>query len=794
MKLKPPSPADFMNDPEWASFIPALSNGGPKCRLPAHADCTPLDVESAARHLEPGGTLGAMKGYEARPGQLDMLRAIVRACNDRCHLMIEAGTGVGKSLAYLVPSVLWSHLNDTPVVISTATRNLQSQLTNADLPRAARVLGDDAGKLRWAVLKGRVNYLCLRALEEYMQGGWWTLSPDEQAEFQRFLDWLYATEDGDLDAFGGEELRARLCCPSEDCWGRACRYADKCFVAKARARALRAHIIVANHALVLSEAANPGSGLLPAYGRLVFDEAHNLEDIATDYFSYELSKPALMKTLGRLARPGRARRGRTAHTRGLLGTIERQLAKVVLKERESAENIRELVNRAHIQSGFVSAAADELFAVLRRLFAPARKADILRYRTIPSPLFDETAAPPPAKPPRLRQYCLNGLFADYTSAQWNEAEAWEAAGRLEDALAKLQDIVQRLGVALETAADTAPVLGEIAAQAQGLVAQFTGFILESKCVLEAADAERVFWVEKTRDNGREKGYLRLVGAPLSIAKEMKRCFYDVKDTVVMCSATLRAGDKFDYMARKLGLDLVAAEPPDEEGAAAERVRALVAASPFDYFRQALVMAPDCLPDPAEASYVEKLVPFLANLFFTTRGRALVLFTSYDMMNRAAELARPAFGDQGLTLFVQGEGLSREQMVEKLKADANTVLFGAQSFWEGVDVPGEALSCVVLARLPFPQVGDPITEARGERIVERGGSEFRDFMMPEALIRFRQGFGRLVRTKRDRGVVVITDARLARKNYGAVFRKSLAASVHTVTSLEEVLSRTADFFS
>jgi len=268
----------------------------------------------------------------------------------------------------------------------------------------------------------------------------------------------------------------------------------------------------------------------------------------------------------------------------------------------------------------------------------------------------------------------------------------------------------------------------------------------------------------------------------------------VKDSVVLCSATLRVGNDFKYMARRLGCG--------------ERFKLLTASSPFDYFRQALVLAPDCLPDPSANpnEYASALALLMRDLFSVTHGRALVLFTSYEMMNAVAASAHRLLADGGIRLLVQGEGLSRESMTRILKesgeihsppppsiSTSSVVLFGAQSFWEGVDIAGAALSCVVLARLPFAQMGDPIVEARSEKIDREGGSSFRDYALPEAVIKFRQGFGRLVRTKSDRGVVLVTDPRLVTKNYGATFRKSIPASVHTVTDLTDLLQRVADFF-
>ena len=769
-------PAAFMDDPNWADVLPDAPTGGPKCRMPTHEDCTPLDVARVAAHLEAGGTLGAMAGYEARPGQLAMARAVAQAFNERLHLMVEAGTGVGKSLAYLVPAVQWSFVNDTPVVLSTATRNLQSQLISSDLPRAARTLGDEAPKFRAALLKGRANYLCLRLLGEYMQGGYWTLAAEEQAAFTRFLAWLRRTPDGDLDDLGDERLRAHLACPPEDCAGRACPFRAKCFVAKARARALGAHVVVVNHALVLAEAMNPAGGILPAYGWLVFDEAHNLEDVATDFFSYELSRPALQRLLGKLARPSKARRG-LGRTRGALGAVDRLLQKGAFAAKGAAEEVRERLARAHVQMAFAKTAGDALFEVARRLFSPAPEAPIVRFRTADA----------------RRQYSLHGLFADYTPAQWREADLAAAAARFEDALARLQHLLVDLAGLLQAAdaAGGAGACGELVAQVQGLAAQFTAFILESRFILKADDPSRVYWAERGA-GAKRPGDVRLVAAPLSVAAEMKRCFYDAKDSVVLCSATLRAGDRFDYMARKLGVSLLDAA----------RVRTLVAASPFDYFRQALALAPDFLPDPAAQprAYAERLAALLRGLFAATAGRGLVLFTAYEMMRAVAEAARPLLDADGLDLLVQGEGVSREAMVAALRraaaaADARpVVLFGAQSFWEGVDVPGAALSCVVLARLPFPQAGEPIVEARCDRIVEAGGRPFRDYMLPEAQLRFRQGFGRLVRTTRDRGVVVVADPRIVSKNYGALFRKSVPASVHAVSSEGDLLARVRAFFA
>ena len=694
------TPAEFIEDPNWASFIPEMRET-PKARhLPTHEDCSQLDVEETAGHLRTGGTLGSMPGYEERPGQVDMSGAIASAFNAREHLMVEAGTGVGKSLAYLIPAIHWAWTNDTPVIVSTATRNLQSQLIGSDIPRALKTLGDHTGEFKVALLKGRGNYLCLRAVGEFFSSGWWTLSEDEQRLMPEFIEWLKTTEDGDLDHYDGLP-RAQLTCPGEECSVRRCPFYSRCFVYKARKRAADAHLVVVNHALVLADATSPGGGVLPGYGRLVLDEAHNLESIATDYLSQEFSLPELNRILRRLLRYHRA----AAH---------------------KAEEI--------------TRAATALISFLGRLLP--RKRDAVRFRS-------------------------DGLY-------------WEDLPHLTALQTAFERPLIELVHYLHDFCDTTDDL-DLAQKLNSAAGSLLAFANSAAFVIKGEKPTHAYWVERLRV-GVRKPYVRVVAAPISVADDLYKLIYDVKDSVILCSATLRVGNDFKYMARRLG--------------ARERFSFLTAQSPFDYFRQATVLAPDCLPDPSATpdEYAAALAGLMRDLFSATRGRALVLFTSYEMMNAVAAAAHEPLAAAGIRLLVQGEGLSRESMTRHLKEDANTVVFGAQSFWEGVDVAGEALSCVVLARLPFAQVGDPIVEARSERIDRDGGSSFRDYALPEAVIKFRQGFGRLIRTKSDRGVVVVTDPRIVTKSYGATFRKSIPATVHTVTEPAELLTRVADFFA
>ena len=608
-----------------------------------------------------------MSGYEVRKGQIDMLKAITSAFNAREHLMVEAGTGVGKSLAYLIPAVNWAMTNSTSVVISTATRNLQSQLLSSDIPRALETLGENKKKFKVALLKGRTNYACLREIN---------MSLDPEAK-----KWAAETEDGDLDKWNGVFDRSLMSCPAEECSGKYCEFHEQCFVFKARKKAQEAHLVVANHSLVLADACSPAGVILPPYGRLILDEAHNLEDIATRAFAKEFSLESITMVFKRINKQFR----------------NKDLAYLSAKAQKCAANIVAECNGNGVKRRF-------------------RK--------------------------------------DYT----------EDVRDLQDALESVMiQVIRALNVLIENEESD-----EVRVRMESAVGMVQAFMNDTEFVLKADNPEWAYWAEESR----------LMAAPLSVANDLHNLVYKPKDSVIMCSATLRVGNDFKYMAKRLGC--------------LERFNFVTAESPFNYFKQCQCYACDFLPDPQKYSvaYSEALAALLPKLFTASKGRGLCLFTAYEMMNYVNKLMGNC--ESGIEFLAQGNGQTREAITTKLKeAKTPTVILGAQSFWEGVDIAGDALSCVAIARLPFAQVGDPITEARSDKIEREGGKPFFDYALPEAVIKFRQGFGRLIRTKKDSGVVVILDPRMIRKSYGSRFKQACPTTVHTVSSEEDLLKLVED---
>jgi len=774
-----------VNCGNWTDSFKPDARWGEKRALPAHADCTPLDAERIAGHLLPGGTFARlMPGYESRSGQVDMTRAVTRAFNEGRHLMVEAGTGVGKSLAYLIPAAAWARLNDVPVVISTNTRNLQSQLVEKDLPLVREAIrndfGDgDSGLLRVALLKGRSNYLCLRRLAILLEHSQYELERPELRHFAETVSWSVQTPDGDLDSFAGSghadpAFLSKLSSTGEECPGRSCRYCRRCFLQKARSRAAVAHVVIANHALVFSESQMPGTAL-PPYSQIVFDEAHNLEEAATRHLSTEVTMTRLNQMLRRLSR-GKGRR-----SGGVLEVLRSHLDKgAVTADAETAHALRRQIRVIKNSLEEVHGAAHRLFETLDGLVSKNREAT--RYRCVPcaGDVLPEEGGGVLA----VREVCHGGTF-ESCAPEWDERTLEDNKVALKKAVAEAAGQLLLLADALRRASEGELALyGDQAANVEGAAASLRIFAMDVDFVLAGTDADHVFWAEPV---ARSSGTANLFAAPLRIGPQLAELLYRQKASVVFCSATLRVGGTFTYIGKRLGIDLI--EP--------ERIFTSVADSPFNYLTQCAALAPTFLPEPAGSSgggYAEQLSGLMLDVFTRTRGRAMGLFTSYEMMNQVAHLLEEPLRVAGIRLLVHGKNGTRDQITRIFRSGGACVLLGTHSFWEGVDVAGEALSCVVMARLPFAAVGDPIIEARSEQIEQAGGSSFREFALPQAVIRFRQGFGRLIRTRSDKGVVIVADPRVFTKNYGATFRKSLPCPLHNVTSLDDLLKRLAMLFA
>ncbi|MBN2450404.1 MAG: hypothetical protein JXR77_08440 [Lentisphaeria bacterium] len=719
------------------------------------ADPECIDADAVAAVFGPdGGLAAALASYEPRREQASMARAVVDAFNDSRHLLVEAGTGTGKSLAYLVPAVLWSLVNHSPVVVSTHTRNLQEQLHAKDLPLVARALNTE---FRTALIKGRRNYLCIRRLLYLLEHADTELEPEDRYPLASVVLWAVRTCSGDLaesllaERHRFRELAGRLASVAEECSGPACPCYRRCFLQRARRQALAADVIVANHAVVFAEMANPlASPVLPPHEHLVLDEAQNLEDAVTSALTREVSLRRILFVLGRLCRPGRrgTRRGLLPSLTALLRRGDRGLPGPEIEAAaDASEALMGMVEAARAATG-------PFFLALARLLPRDPGLQTRRLRPLPA----AADARRDLELDRQRLATVVGLVA---------AEAAAVADRLG-------------GVP----GGTAPALRleEFARELRAGALWAREFVADTARVLDAEDPNAVSWIERVPP---AQGSARAWSAPVAVGPLLAEPLYGAKRSVILTSATLTVRGEAGFMRERLGLDLL---PP-------ERLRQLALGTPFRYGTdQCLVLVPTFLPEPGdpERDYTRELAAFMGKLFRRTRGRAMGLFTSHDMLRRCAALLRDDPDMTELRLLAQGIHGSRQAIRQLFAASAGAVLLGTHSFWEGVDITGEALSCVLLARLPFPVHTDPVVEARCEALAGRGLDPFRAYSLPLAVIRFRQGFGRLIRHRNDRGVVLVADRRIVTKRYGEWFRQSIPATVYTCGNPEDLLEGVSDF--
>jgi len=620
-------------------------------------------VDDIAEVLGPGGRLSrALAGYEHRPEQLTLAREVARAFDERRMLVAEAGTGTGKTLAYLVPAIL----SGRRVVVSTATKNLQDQLFHKDLPLVRDTLGLP---VRATLVKGRANYLCLHRLERARTGALLDSREDADA-FAMLLRWAERTGTGDRaelmlpEGFSGWR---QVSTTPEGCLGTRCPQHTACFVTRIRQEAEESQLVVVNHALffadlVVRTGRGNGEGVLPRYEAVIFDEAHGLEDAATEFFGTTVSSHRFDEL-----------------------TRDAQAALPIEDARSGVLSALAVKVRAH---------AEAMWAAAPRAVGMSEEATVRLTARALAPLE------------RHVQAVLEGLGA----------LGGFAAGHEE------------------------PDLGALARRAAELGAELD--------FVRRADApDHVYWAE-----GRGRG-LFLRAAPISIAEAMRERLYGAVDTVVFTSATLRTGTSFEYFCRQVGL-------LDAEGEAVAPLTQLAVPSSFDYARQSALYLPTSLPEPREPGFPEAVAEEIARLVEVTGGRAFALFTSLRNMERVHALLS---GRLPYPMLLQGEA-PKPVLLDAFQSTPS-VLFASASFWEGVDVPGDALSLVVLDKLPFASPTHPVVAARIEALEAAGREPFSSYQLPEAALALRQGFGRLIRTRSDRGIVALLDVRVGRKAYG-----------------------------
>ena len=689
---------------------------GPAPLIP-YEEPVPLDIEEACAILEPGGSFARhFPQFEYRTEQVEMLGTVAAALSEGRHLLIEAGTGTGKSIAYLIPAALWALQNEHRVVISTNTINLQDQLIHKDIPDLRQALDLD---VRAAVLKGRSNYLCPRRLENMRRRG--PEKIEEMRVLAKVLVWLQGTETGDrteINLTGPSERAAwtRISAEDEGCTTENClkRTGGACPFYRARLAAQGAHILIVNHALLLADVAT-GNRVLPEYDYLIVDEAHHLESATTNSLSFRSTLRDVQRLLAQLGGEGSGVLGwcLTA-TQGVLRPSEYATLSQLVKE------VTNLAFRfQHL--------ARQFFEALDHFLGEQREGRQLGMY---------------AQQERI-------LPATRTQPAWEEVEiAWdEAQYTMVPLLEHTSQLAQGMAEIHEALAEEDEELFSDLVSVFQQLSELNDHV--NALVFEPSD-EQIYWAEIQRDNT----HLALHTAPLHIGTLMERYLWHEKTSVILTSATLTTAGQFDYLRGRL---------------AAIDAYDLALGSPFDYETAALLYLVNDIPEPSDRRGHQSGVEHgLIQLCRATGGRALVLFTSYDQLKRTSRVIAPALAKEDILVFEQGEGASPHTLLETFRNTERAVLLGTRAFWEGVDVPGEALSVLVIVKLPFDVPSDPIIAARSETFED----PFSQYSLPEAILRFRQGFGRLIRTQHDRGVVAVFDRRLLTKRYGSLFIDSL----------------------
>jgi ATP-dependent DNA helicase DinG len=708
-----------------------------------------IDPFEVVDTLGEGGPVAAEMGqYEDRRCQRDMAAYIADGYNDGGVQLLEAGTGVGKSFAYLVPALHWARVNGERTVVSTNTINLQEQLVGKDLPLLRRALGGEEYAPTFALLKGWRNYLCLSRLNLAVGSQRTLLEQDKLDELLGIAEWAGHTADGtlsDLPVTPSAEVWDEVSAEADLCTRLKCTHFDKCFLFRARRRAAEADVVVVNHHLLAADLSVrqaqdnwEEAAVLPPYRRLVLDEAHHLEDVAASHLGVQVSSRAVRRLLSRFERNGR----------GLAPTLAHELsARSDMLSRASLDLLRERLLPA---------------------LADARRASEAMFLRLLERL--ETA---PAG-----QLRLDHDFA--TDEMWDQGLALELDATLL-AFRALRETIETIADRLAESEATergASILQELRAVMRRLDAVSDG--LNRTLRPAGGGVPTVRWLERTARGPQ----VNLSAVPLDLAPVLRSLLFDRLDTVVLTSATLAAGGDFAFLESRLGL------AGDDTPVTVREAFP----SPFDYPSQCVFGIPSDLPEPREDEHghATAVVQVVTDLAYASDGGMFVLFTSHASLRKAAHEVRAVLGTRW-PILVQGEA-PRDVLLRRFRAAENAILLGTDSFWEGVDVPGRALRTLILNKLPFKVPSEPLTAARLERLAEEGMDGFMNYLLPHAALKLKQGFGRLIRSRQDMGVVVLLDSRVVTKRYGPLLLGGLPRAERVIGSWAQVRTKCEDFFA
>lgn len=691
----------------------------------------------------PEGPLAkTLPGYEFRESQREMAFGVLRSFFTSRHALVESGTGTGKSIAYLVPAILWASNTGKKVVISTNTINLQEQLIHKDLPSLASSL--DVG-FRYCLVKGRPNYVCLRKLAMLSSEMEDEANDDLRPALTEFISALSLVTTGSRSDFHLEvpvEIWNRVSSDSMSCLRTRCPWGKKCYFVKARSEMEDADILVTNHHLLFSDLAlrmimpdNPGSRVLPEYEYLILDEAHNIPDVAEEHLGYGTSLLNMYRAHNELVNSGGVRRGRG----GLLFNLRSMVFTATTDVKDSV--VRKIISYI-----------DSSIEATRRSY----EASASFFRSLGEFLRIAGAKH------RGGNNAVR-LKKDITElTEWRDVILPEAENTIVRGQELKNDLNQILGLLDMIEEDSNNDLKSLRADIQGVVGRLSSEINALGFIVFMEDSEFVYWGTGDPSN------TQLNATPLNVAPYLREHLFGMVESAILTSATMTVGGDFQFFKRLVGLD-EQLDPPLE----------FIFDSPFDFPNQALLIVPEDLPDPRDPAFIEEAARVISGVVQASQGRAFVLFTAYAMLDAVEEMIRPSLEQSGIRVFRQGT-MPRHRMLTSFREEPGALL-GADSFWQGVDVPGDALSCVILVRLPFQVPTNPVYEARIEALRAQGINGFTSYALPSAVIRFRQGFGRLIRSSEDRGVVVVLDNRLIGKWYGRAFLSSLPDVNLTVES-------------